>query len=316
MLAFSLTPTFLFAQQAWPAPAATIEAFGDTFSSPLPSPQNQARIYAYRPAKQSNQKPINIYLVGHYHASLLPNGHSAFCVNPGELNIQTVLDDATHSHLGKLQQGLTFTPNNNSTLYLRVEETPTGGSRLQFLPASLALPQIKNTRQQIHTISRSPDAVSCNGAAPAPTPVAKPVPPVPIKAAPRQFNLKADALFYFGKDQLKPSGVKAVNSLIKQLKNEYQSLENIRIYGFTDAIGPEGLNKRLSQKRADTVADMFTSAGVHASRGIAPIGKGSTPLVETHSAPNRPPPTKSARPPTAASWLKLTASANKHPEQT
>lgn len=284
LLAFSLTPTFLFAQQAWPAPTATIEAFGDAFSSPLPAPQNQARIYAYRPAKQSNPQPINIYLVGHYHASLLPNGYSAFCVNSGELNIQTVLDDAANSHLGKLQQGLTFTPPNNSTLYLRVEETTTGGSRLQFLPASVALPQIKNTRQQIHTISRAPDAVSCNGdaLATAPTSVVKPVTPAPVKAAPRQFNLKADALFYFGKDQLKPSGVKAINDLIKQLKNEYQSLENIRIYGFTDAIGPEGLNKRLSQKRADTVADMFTSAGVHASRGITPIGKGSTPLVETH----------------------------------
>ncbi|MEY5029739.1 MAG: outer membrane protein precursor [Pseudomonadota bacterium] len=262
----------------------SIQAFGAYFVEPLGAPSEQARVYAYRPVTQNIDKPINIYLGGHYHASLLPGGYSAFCINAKELNIQSVLDDASQAHLGKLQLGLTFTPNLNSTLYLRVIEAGNGGSRIQFLPESTAASEIRKTRLQLHTISRAPESVTCNAPAIARAPVAKATPkpkPAP-QAKARQFNLKADALFYFGKDQLKPSGKKAIDQLITQIEREYTSIQKIRIFGFTDAIGPDNLNKRLSQQRADTVSGMFRKAAIKPAMGIDAIGKGSNPLVQTN----------------------------------
>lgn len=65
------------------AQEARIEAFGAAFSQTDLPAQNQARVYAYRAAESLNPAPINLYLNGRYHASLLRGGYTEFCLNPG-----------------------------------------------------------------------------------------------------------------------------------------------------------------------------------------------------------------------------------------
>ena len=53
---------------------ARIEPFGSPFSQPEPAPNAQARVYAYRAAQSLSPAPINLYLNGRYHTSLLRGG--------------------------------------------------------------------------------------------------------------------------------------------------------------------------------------------------------------------------------------------------
>ncbi len=50
---------------------------------------------------------------------------------------------------------------------------------------------------------------------------------------------------------------------------------NIEIAGHTDADGPEGFNKAMSEKRAEVVTDYLVKAGLPAGRFTA-VGYGST----------------------------------------
>jgi OOP family OmpA-OmpF porin len=56
---------------------------------------------------------------------------------------------------------------------------------------------------------------------------------------------------------------------------------NIEIAGHTDADGPEGFNKALSEKRAEVVTDYLVKAGLPASRFTA-VGYGSTQPVASN----------------------------------
>ena len=71
-----------------------IEAYGAAFSQPERAPATQARVYAYRAADSLNPAPINLYLNGRYHASLLRGGYTEFCLSPGRLSVQSAMDDA------------------------------------------------------------------------------------------------------------------------------------------------------------------------------------------------------------------------------
>jgi OOP family OmpA-OmpF porin len=56
---------------------------------------------------------------------------------------------------------------------------------------------------------------------------------------------------------------------------------NIEVAGHTDADGPEGFNKALSEKRAEVVTDYLVKAGLPASRFTA-VGYGSTQPIASN----------------------------------
>lgn len=61
----------------------------------------------------------------------------------------------------------------------------------------------------------------------------------------------------------------------------------VEIQGFTDNIGAEGYNKKLSQKRADIVKNYFTSKGISANR-LNAVGYGeSNPVADNKTADGR-----------------------------
>lgn len=106
--------------------------------------------------------------------------------------------------------------------------------------------------------------------------VAAPVPaPAPkVVMVDKTFELNSDVLFAFGKANLKEEGLQALNKL-------YQDLSEIRpkdgeaiVIGYTDRIGSEKVNVRLSQARAEAVANYLASQGLPSSK-IRVEGRGA-----------------------------------------
>ncbi len=256
----------------------SIESFGEAFTSALVAPAEQTRVFIYRATQGFSQLPVNIYLNGQYHASLLRGGYTEFCTAPGAVSVKLALDDASRLHLSKQDSGQRMTMQAGQSIFLRVDESALPALGLQNILQSQAQSDMSGTRRQIHTISRAKAALNCGEPAKlAPPPVAA----APKPAVPREYALETDALFEFGKAEIRASGYNAIESLVQRLRQDFTSVERIRVVGYTDAIGSNAFNKKLSQERADVVARQITARNVKPIMGIDAEGRGPIELAKT-----------------------------------
>lgn len=255
-----------------------IDAFGEVFTTALAAPSDQTRVFVYRNNQATNALPVNIYLNGQYHASLLRGGFSEFCAAPGAVNIKAALDDASKLHRSKLDAGQRLELKAGQTIFLKVDESTSPAIGLLSGTAAQTKADLESTRRQIHTISRAKAALTCGQPA-AVAAVAPPPPPKP--PVPREYALETDALFEFGKAEIRASGYNAIESLVQRLLQDFSSVERIRVVGYTDPIGSAAFNKKLSQQRADVVARQIASRNIPIERGIQAEGRGPIELVKT-----------------------------------
>ena len=99
------------------------------------------------------------------------------------------------------------------------------------------------------------------GAAPAPAP----------EVVNKTFNLNSDVTFAFAKADLKPQAQGVLDGIygeIAQVKGA-----NVKVAGYTDRIGSDAYNQKLSQKRAETVANYLVAKGV-SQNAISATGYG------------------------------------------
>ncbi len=260
----------------------SIDAFGEPYTTALAAPAEQTRVFVYRNTQAPNASPVNIYLNGQYHASLLRGGFTEFCAAPGAVNIKAALDDASRLHMSKLDTGQRLELKAGQTIFLKVDESTSPTIGLLSGTAAQTKADMESTRRQIHTISRAKAALTCGqpAAAPAVLAVVAP-PPAPKPPVPREYALETDALFEFGKAEIRASGYNAIESLVQRLLQDFSSVERIRVVGYTDPIGSAAFNKRLSQQRADKVARHIASRNIPIERGIEAEGRGPIELVKT-----------------------------------
>lgn len=121
------------------------------------------------------------------------------------------------------------------------------------------------------------DALPAAQPAPAPAPVPAPVPVV------QHINLNAGALFATASSELRPSAElqSAAATLLK-------ADGSVRIVGHTDSRGSDAYNQRLSEQRANAVADYFLRQGIHPSRLQQIEGRGeSQPIADNATEAGR-----------------------------
>ncbi len=109
------------------------------------------------------------------------------------------------------------------------------------------------------------------------TPAPPAVPPPP--PAPKKISLSGDAHFDFDSATLRPAGEQRVDAIVDGLQ-ENPSL-TVLVEGYTDSVGSEQYNQRLSEARANAVRDYMVSRGIDASR-ISTRGYGETQPVESN----------------------------------
>lgn len=78
----------------------------------------------------------------------------------------------------------------------------------------------------------------------------------------KRFALKSDVLFNFDKSTLKPEGRQALDDLYMQLKDIHPTGGTIAVIGYTDRIGSENYNLKLSDNRARAVVDYLVEKGI------------------------------------------------------
>jgi len=122
-----------------------------------------------------------------------------------------------------------------------------------------------------------------------PTEEAPPPPPPPPPPSPPQkkhIELSADSYFDFNKATLKPAGKERIDSEIIPPMKEHPELRAL-VEGHTDSIGSEAYNLRLSERRANAVADYMESQGISSSR-ITTKGWGkSKPVADNRTKEGR-----------------------------
>ena len=118
--------------------------------------------------------------------------------------------------------------------------------------------------------------------APPPSP-----PPPPPPPSPKRMVFDAVALFDFNKADLKPAGKDQIKAYREKVKEEMSSAGTIKIVGYTDSVGTESYNKKLSLRRAEAVRDYLLSLGADPGK-LDVSGEGmSNPIADNKTAEGR-----------------------------
>ena len=79
-----------------------------------------------------------------------------------------------------------------------------------------------------------------------------------------KITLSTDVLFAFNRSQLTPAGEQKLDELAKSAQGS--DVEKVVLTGHADRIGTEDYNQKLSEDRAQAVADYLATKGVDRSR--------------------------------------------------
>ena len=120
------------------------------------------------------------------------------------------------------------------------------------------------------------------GPAGVPVPVPPPAEPQRPVTTVEKIVLDASMLFKFDRrtaNDLLPTAQSQLDLLVTKLNTEYQSVERVELVGYTDRLGRDSYNLKLSQDRANAMKSVLQSKGVTAQ--IIAIGRGNAdPLVQ------------------------------------
>ncbi|OOF70714.1 porin OmpA [Rodentibacter caecimuris] len=87
----------------------------------------------------------------------------------------------------------------------------------------------------------------------------------------KTFNLNSDVTFAFAKANLKPEAKATLDGIYSEIAQVNNA--NVAVAGYTDRIGKDAANLKLSQRRADSVANYLVAKGV-AAQNISATGYG------------------------------------------
>lgn len=94
-------------------------------------------------------------------------------------------------------------------------------------------------------------------------PAERPVTPLPKRRRLESFTLKADTLFAFDKAELSERGKASLDDLVDGLKAHARHKDRmINVHGYTDRLGADDYNLRLSERRAATVREYLVGRGL------------------------------------------------------
>jgi OOP family OmpA-OmpF porin len=114
----------------------------------------------------------------------------------------------------------------------------------------------------------------------APTPAPAPVAVVePCKPKFETITISAEKLYGFDSSKLQDGAKPILDGVVTKLK-EHSEFKLVMVTGYTDRIGSEAYNQKLSEQRANQVKDYIVSQGIDGNR-LQAIGKGeSEPVVD------------------------------------
>lgn len=98
---------------------------------------------------------------------------------------------------------------------------------------------------------------------------------------PERVELPTDTLFAFDKggfEDISADGRRQLGDLVASIKAKILSINHLIVTGYTDRLGSDEHNARLSSERARTVADYMIAEGIPAAK-ITAVGRGAADPV-------------------------------------
>jgi len=121
-------------------------------------------------------------------------------------------------------------------------------------------------------------------APPPPPPAPAPPPPPPAPVAPKRcdatITLGTDETFEFNKAVLRPAAMARLDKDVVGKLAQCAKVELILVSGYTDRLGSQQYNQKLSEKRADAVKAYLAKKGVDASK-VDTMGMGKTLQIKS-----------------------------------
>lgn len=109
---------------------------------------------------------------------------------------------------------------------------------------------------------------------------AQPEPTGPNEPAFAKLTLQAEVLFGFDKYNLTNEGKRILDTEVVEKMKAHPEIELVLITGYTDRIGTDAYNQKLSERRASSVKKYLMAQGIEESR-LHAVGKGeSNPVVD------------------------------------
>lgn len=228
------------------------KVFDGTYASVPPIGEDQTQVVYYR-VKEGVQRQgaAHVYVDREFHSGLLPGGYSTFCLAPGSHTLGAYLDD-TPDYKGKRSDLYQATLQGGQTYYLRVRED--GNTFPQPITREEAERELVTTRNQVHAISRASSVETCRY-----------YDYLVDESRFKRYELSSDVLFAFGasgRQDISEAGLKAVRSLIDELRQDHAQVRHVQVVGHTDPIGDEAKNQQLGLARANTLKDLLIVGGI------------------------------------------------------
>ncbi len=228
---------------------------GDEFKVPNLLVKEQSRVVFYRSANDKHPGAVSIYINGAYQASLQRGAFSQICLYPTKVEISARMTENGMTVRDGYDVTNALQLNGGKETFVQVIEEVTGRAKLMAVHPEKALPELVKTREQMHTISRVPNAVVCKEAG---KPASKPV---------KTITLGADALFPIGKSDvntISDRGRKVLDQLISDFKKEFgtDGRALLHIVGHADKYGNPVNNLALSKDRAQSIKTYFAEGGI------------------------------------------------------
>jgi len=248
LLALMLDAAPLGALAADGAPA---KLFAGAYRGGQPLGEDQARVVYYRAADGVHGKgAANVYLDRELVTSLLPGGHTEFCVRPGLHTLGAYLGDA-YRYSGKHDDLYRATLKGGRTYYLKVREQ--GGSLPLSVERELAERELRDSRAQAHLLGRASQAEACRHYAFLER----------QESTQAQYVLQADQVFAGpkGSAQVSRAGREAIGDILRELRRSDAQVLRMSIEGHTDPLGSEAENQLLGQAWADAVRQALIEQG-------------------------------------------------------
>ncbi|WP_301098742.1 OmpA family protein [Otariodibacter sp.] len=229
--------------------------------------QKEALAVFYRQGNEvMSPDAVNVYVNGNYQASLLNNTYSAVPVCADRLLFTTSF--SSNKKFGNRTQGITQTLPVGDVAYFKVISGKNGSPELVAVDKALAQQEVKSLPKVNQTLSRVTPACGA--------PVLQSV------------SLSAGALFPFNKSSyssILAEGKAQILSFAQDAnKLDAAIVDKVVVSGYTDPVGSEKYNDKLSQSRAESVKQALLNNGI--KYPVEAIGYGERNLVVSDCAIN------------------------------
>jgi OmpA-OmpF porin, OOP family len=233
----------------------------------------------------------------------LSGGYSELCIAPAQIKAGVRYRDVErNANAERLMDSISEIPlQDGRTLYVRVQEQAirSGKPRMVLVPVDQdqAVRELAGTRLQMHTVSRVKGRQPCQAVA--------------VQAT-EAITLAGDTLFKFNRSDragLTDAGIQALEQLMMQLRSRYKSVEHVHLIGYTDPLGTDAYNQRLSHQRASTVSEYMQISPLLRGR-VTTEGRGAKDLVVTDCGNTPTPQTQACNQPNRRVVVQVTGVRN------